>query len=756
MSEPRAWYGFRSPSVGEVPRLDVCPSQKLTLPRRIAGLFLKQKPEHTPYTPPQGGRESASPSDTRTWLRAGRRVGFAVAATSVVFALALELTFRCLDPLPMARVENISVTVLDHNDTLLRAYTTADERWRLPVATADVDPLYLKMLIAFEDRRFYAHPGVDPVATLRAIGQFARYGRIISGSSTLTMQVSRLLDGVHARDSAGKLKQMVRALQIERQYSKSEVLRLYFLLAPFGGNLEGVRAASLAYFGKEPRRLSPAEAALLVAIPQAPESRKPDRSPKAARIARDRVLARAVAAGVIKSEDATLARNEPIPETRREFAKLSPHLADAEREAEPARHIHRLTLDAKTQAALEILARDHARGLGLGLSAAVIAVDHKTGDILAEIGSAGLLDETRAGAVNMARAVRSPGSTLKPLIYGLAFEAGLAHPDTLIEDRPQRFGTYVPKNFDRDWHGTVTIREALAQSLNIPAVSVLEAVGPLKFYGRMKQAGLDPQLPKDAEPTLPIALGGLGLRLIDLAQLYASIARGGDTVTLQHRRATETTATVPPKPQQRLLDPIAAWYLADILRRAPAPANAKTGQIAFKTGTSYGTRDAWAVGFDGKHTIAVWVGRADGASVPGLAGRASAAPLLFDAFQRLGEQRTALPSAPRDALKATAANLPPPLRRFNPPTEAADAAGATYRTAPLRIAFPPDRAELDASDDVTFTADGGALPLTWLVDGVPTTSTRRELTLPDKRQGFLKIAVIDANGRSDRITVRLK
>ncbi len=692
------------------------------------------------------------------WRLLLKRTALTLAAAVLLATLALEVTLRRLDPLPMQRVDTTSVTVLDRNGALLRAYVTDDERWRLPIATADVDPLYLKMLIAFEDQRFYAHPGVDPVSTLRAIAQFTRYGRFVSGSSTLTMQIARLLDGIHARDASGKFNQMLRALQIERQYSKSEILRLYLQLAPFGGNLEGVRAASLAYFGKEPRRLSPAEAALLVAIPQAPESRKPDRSPNAARIARDRVLARAVAAGVIKPGDAVLAHLEPIPTFRREFAKLAPHLSDAERDAQPGNRTHHLTLDAALQSKLETVARDHARTLGQGLSAAIVAVDHKTGEILAEVGSAGLLDDSRAGAVDMARAVRSPGSTLKPLIYGLAFEAGLAHPDTLIEDRPARFGTYVPKNFDRDWHGTVTIREALVQSLNIPAVAVLEAVGPLKFYARLQQSGLNPHLPRDAEPTLATALGGLGLRLVDLAQLYTGLARGGDAITLQHRQSDSGTTTAPYR--QRLLSPVAAWYVADILRNAPAPAHAKSGQIAFKTGTSYGNRDAWAAGFDGRHTIAVWVGRADGAAVPGLAGRASAAPMLFDAFQRMADSRTPLPPPPRDALKATGADLPPPLRRFNPPVEAADTPSAAYRVAPLRIAFPPDRAELDADarDSIVIKADGGTLPLTWLVDGTPITSdnSRRELMLPGARQGFVKVSVIDATGGADRVTIRIK
>ena len=694
--------------------------------------------------------------------RSVRLAGFAAAVCLTMCGIgwaALTYSIGRLPPLPLARAESTSITVLDRNDRLLRAYTTSDERWRLIVEPSEVDPLYLKMLIGIEDKRFYRHFGVDPLSTLRAIGQLLVRGHVVSGSSTLTMQVARLLDGVHERDARGKLRQMLRAFQIERQFSKTEIVRLYLKLAPFGGNLEGVRAASLAYFGTEPRHLSPAQAALLVAIPQAPESRKPDKFPEAARIARNRVLQRSAAMGTLNEAEAELATREAIVASRHEFAKFAPHLADAEKEARPEISVHRLTLDLQTQTALELLARDHARSLGEGLSAAIIAVEHGTGEVLAEVGSAGFLDGARSGAVGMARAVRSPGSTLKPLIYGMAFEAGLAHPDTLIDDRPARFGTYVPKNFDRDWHGTVTIREALAQSLNIPAVAVLEAVGAGNFYARLQQAGLDPQLPKDSEPTLAVALGGLGLRLSDLAQLYTGLARGGEQIALRYRRDAplETPGQIT---RTRLLSPVAAWYVADILRHAPAPQNARGGQIAFKTGTSYGTRDAWAIGFDGRHTIAVWVGRADGASVPGLAGRVSAAPLLFDAFQRIAERRTPLPPMPAEALRAAGTNLPPPLRRFNPAWGNIEPLNVAYRQTPLRIISPPDRAVVDAaaSDGVVIKAEGGVLPLTWMLDGAQAMSDemQRELTIPSSSRGFVKIAVVDAEGHTDRILVRLK
>ncbi len=292
------------------------------------------------------------------------------------------------------------------------------------------------------------------------------------------MQVARLIEGKHERTGSAKLRQIMGALQLERHLSKKEILALYLRLAPFGGNIEGVRAASLAYFGKEPRRLSVGEAALLVALPQSPEQRRPDRNPKAARAARDRVLERAVGAGVISEGEATRAKLEPVPTIRRDFPKLAPHLSESEVALAPAKIVHRLTLDRDVQMALEKLAEEQTKFLGQKLSAAILVVDHTTGEVIAHVGSAGYLDDARWGAIDMATAVRSPGSTLKPFIYGLAFEAGLAHPETLIEDRAVRFGNYAPKNFDEGYHGTVSIREALDQSYNIPAVKVLAAVGP--------------------------------------------------------------------------------------------------------------------------------------------------------------------------------------------------------------------------------------------------------------------------------------
>ena len=323
-----------------------------------------------------------------------------------------------------------------------------------------------------------------------------------------------------------------------------------------------------------------------------------------------------------------------------------------------------------------------------------------------------------------------------------------------------RFGAYAPKNFDEDFQGTVTIRDALAQSLNIPAVKVLAAVGPGRLAGRFRRAGVAPVLPAaQPEPTLAMALGGVGLKLTDLAALYAGLARGGQAVALRHRRPAAAELAAERRQVRALLSPVAAWYVTDILKDAPPPTSARAGRIAYKTGTSYGYRDAFAIGYDGRHTIAVWAGRADAAAVPGLTGRTAAAPILFDAFARVGLQRATLPGAPAGAIRSSGANLPPPLKRF------AELDGGRepgpFLEPPVLIAFPPDRSELaleDGDAPVVLKADGGALPLTWLVDGAPIAAdgNRREAAWQPDGRGFVKLSVIDAKGRVDRVTVRLK
>ena len=665
-------------------------------------------------------------------------------------ALAGAIWAHSLGPAPLGKNLEYSHVVLDREGRLLRAYATTEGRWRLPVSERDVDPRFLKLLFTYEDKRFREHHGIDPLSMGRAAVQLVTRGQIISGGSTISMQVARLLEPRERRSLGAKMRQIVRALELESALGKDGVLALYLALAPYGGNLEGVRAASLAYFGKEPRKLSLAEAALLVALPQSPELRRPDRFPTAARAARDRVLDRAALAGLLPRDEIARAKTQPVPHERKPLPVLAPHAADQVVLLEPDRREHRLTLDLFLQKNLQELARERAQALGPDISVAILAVDNVTGEVRARVASADYFDLRRAGQVDMTQALRSPGSTLKPFIYGLGFEDGVIHPDTLIDDRPSRYGGYVPENFDLTFQGVVTVRRALQLSLNVPAVAVLNKIGVSRLGARLSQAGAVLILPKGEAPGLAMGLGGVGVRLADLVMLYASLARQGEALALTERQQADL------RMPHRLLDPVAAWYVGNILLGAPPPDNALSGRIAFKTGTSYGYRDAWAIGFDGRMTVGVWVGRPDGAPVPGLVGRASAAPILFEAFARSGGAPAALPRAPRGAIFAAGNKLPPPLQRFGitGPREAAEAP---------RIMFPPDGARLEIAagarpDPVALKISGGRGPLTVLVNGVPATAASGRGTLffqPDG-PGFVRLTVMDARGATDSVTVRLQ
>ena len=663
-----------------------------------------------------------------------------------------------LPPLPDLKAIATSTVVVDRDGRLLRPFTIADGRWRLPATIDDVDPKFLKMLIGYEDQHFYEHGGVDLAALVRAAGQFVLAGgHIVSGGSTLTMQVARLIDGDSTRSIAGKLRQIALAEKLEARFSKKQILDLYLLLAPYGGNIEGVRAASLAYFGKEPKRLTTAEAALLVALPQSPEARRPDRDAKAARAARDRVLKRLVSEGVIDGQAAEAAFRERVPQARKPFPLLAPHLALQAIAAEPDKPVHRLTIDRDLQASLEQLAADRVAGLGPKLSIAILVADVESGDILASVGSAGLFDDQRDGHVDMTRAIRSPGSTLKPLIYGLAFEQGLAVPETLIEDRPTGFHGYTPSNFDGFHRGTVTVREALQESLNMPAIVALNAVGPARLVARLKRAAVHAELPDQAAPGLAIGLGGVGVTLRDLVSLYAAIARGGTAVALKDGagEAPESLSGAP------VLSPTAAWYVSDILDGVPPPLNGIAGRVAYKTGTSYGYRDAWAIGFDGAHVVGVWVGRPDGTPVPGLSGYVSAAPILFEAFDRIGPKRVPLRRAPPGVLTVSStAALPRPLRHFRDPGQAT----FEQRQDDPVIAYPRDGVSVDLGiaegdpEPLVIKVRNGAPPFTWFVNGSPIARTpfaRSEQWKPDG-PGFVTLSVVDRDGKSDRVTVRVE
>ena len=666
-------------------------------------------------------------------------------------------TLRRLGPVPLGKSITYSTLVTDRQGKLLRPFITRDGYWRLPVSAQEVDPRFLAMLIAYEDKRFYEHGGIDARALLRAAWQAVTHGRIVSGGSTLTMQVARLLEPRPQRRLSDKLAEMIRARQIEARLSKQQILDLYLALAPYGGNIEGTRAASLAYFGKEPKRLSTAESALLVALPQAPETRRPDRHPNAAVAARNRVIARLAREGLVNADQADAATKEEAPGGRLAFPLLAAHVAEKLAKEAPPGSVVETTLSRPLQESLETLARERANAIGSGVAAAILVVDNETGEVRAHVSGTGYFDSLRAGQMDLASALRSPGSTLKPFIYGLAFEDGVVHPETLIDDRAVRYGAYAPENFDDAFHGTVSVRTALQQSLNVPALQILNEVGPDRLMARLTNAGVKLVLPENAGPGLAVGLGGAGVRLTDLAALYVALARGGEPVSLSWQLQQRREA----KPLRRLFEPTAAWMLADVLRGAPTPSNAIGGQIAFKTGTSYGYRDAWAVGYDGATTIAIWVGRPDGAAVPGVVGRLAAAPILFEAFQRLGSARKPLPPAPPGTVIARTNELPAALQRFRP-NALPETASVSKGEAPPAIAFPPDGARIELDDasapSVSLKVYGGTPPFTWLADGIPiaTGEFRRDTFWEQAAKGFARLSVIDAKGKTASARIRVE
>ena len=688
----------------------------------------------------------------RRWkLSIGIGAGLVLVAGLVAGLDAADRAF----PPPLEKAQVVSTEVLDADGVLLRAFATPEGRWRLKTAAEDVDPRFIKMLVAYEDQRFYDHAGVDPLALGRAALQFITNGRIVSGASTLSMQVARLIEPRETRSFSAKLIQLVRALQIERRLSKQEIFEIYLTHAPYGGNLEGIRAASLAYFGKEPRRLTVAEAALLVALPQSPEGRRPDRHAQSAKAARERVLVRSAVADLTGEGEAERALSEAIPLRRLQLPAYAAHLSEAATRKRPDIKQHKTTLRRGIQQGLEQVAREATSRLNPRVSLAMVMADVTTGAIVGEVGSADYFDASRSGWIDMTRVLRSPGSTLKPFIYGLAFEQGIVSQETIIEDRPADFFGYRPKNFDMSYQGDVSIRQALQLSLNVPAVRLLDAVGPSRLMIRFRRADIRPVLPPNEAPGLAIGLGGVGITLKDLVQAYAALANQGQPVLLGDG-VDRAPGLIEGEP---LLEPQAVWHVADILSDVLPPQGSPRLGIAYKTGTSYGYRDAWSVGYDGRYVLGVWVGRPDNGAVPGIAGYQTAAPILFEAFSKSGVPIAPLPSAPAGVVRLAQADLPISQRRFS--MTAAGLISASTREPPPQIVYPPEGARVDLGarsgqiSPLALKLQGGRAPFRWLANGRPLTDLSRRRTnqwMPEGA-GFSTLTVIDAVGRAASVRV---
>ena len=572
------------------------------------------------------------------WLRWG----------TVALLLALLLLDQLFPPrLPRAR--DTSSLVVAADGTPLRAFADAAGVWRYPASPEAVSPLYLQALLNYEDRWFRWHPGVNPLALLRAAGQWMAGGRIVSGGSTLSMQVARILepgDAPSTRSVRGKLVQVMRALQLEAHLDKDRILALYLERAPFGGTIEGVEAASWAYLGKSSARLSHAEAALLAVLPQAPSRLRPDRHPGAAQRARDKVIARMVRLGVWSADEAAQARVEAVVARRLRPPMSAALLAQRLRAARARQARIVSTLDADLQRTLEDRVAGYFANLPERTSAALLVVDNASLEARAYVGSLAMLDRARLGHVDMVRAWRSPGSTLKPFLYGMALDDGLIHSESLLVDAPQSFGGYRPGNFDAAFNGPVEAATALRLSLNVPAVDLLDRVGPGRFAARLDNAGIRLRFPRGATPNLSLILGGTGARLEDLVGAHAALHRGGIAGRVRY---TPDDALV----ERRLLSPGAAWIVREILQSNPRPGEregmfnaASRPRVSWKTGTSYGFRDAWAIGGTERHTVGVWVGRPDGTPLPGQYGAITALPLLFEVVDSLPGGRATSPPQP--------------------------------------------------------------------------------------------------------------
>ena len=544
---------------------------------------------------------------------------------SLLLVIALLWLADRIWPLPLPQ-DDLARVVLAEDGTPLWRFADADGVWRYPVHTREVSPYYLDAVLTYEDRWFYRHPGVNPLALVRATWQNLTGARVVSGGSTLSMQVARLLDP-HSRTLQGKLRQLWRTAQLEWHLSKDEILTLYLNRAPFGGTLQGVAAASWAYLGKSPAQLTHAEAALLAVLPQAPSRLRPDRHPQRAQQARDKVLRRLAEFQVWPQSAVDEALEEPLLLAPRLEPSLAPLLARRLNRPDSPPLI-RTTVDATLQRRLEDLLLGWRARLPEHTSAAILVVEEETMAVRAYLGSVDINDAKRFGHVDMINALRSPGSTLKPFLYGMALDDGLIHSESLLQDVPRRYGDYRPGNFSMGFTGAVPASTALSSSLNLPAVQLLEAYGPKRFAAQMRIGGMPLALPALAEPNLALILGGAGSRLEELVSGYSALARDGKSATLRLQPDDALR-------ERPLLSPGAAWIVRRILSgqarpdRDPRAELVQRPTLAWKTGTSYGFRDAWAIGVGPRYLIGVWIGRPDGTPVPGQFGLASAAPLML-------------------------------------------------------------------------------------------------------------------------------
>lgn len=557
--------------------------------------------------------------------------------------LALLLAFLAVDFFFPLRINvSYSTLVTARDGQILHAFLSRDDKWRMYTELSEITPTLRNAIVFKEDKYFWYHPGFNPIALLRAASQNVLTGRRTSGASTITMQTVRLLEP-RRRTYGNKLIELFRATQLELHFSKDEILQLYLNLIPYGGNVEGLKSASLLYFGKPPALLSLAELTTLTIIPNRPSSLRLGARNALVVQERNRWLRRFRASQLFDDAVITDALHEPLTAYRRAAPQEAPHLSRRLRAENSDQPIIYSTLHPVVQATAERLVQQYANRMRAYdiHNAAVLIVDNQSREVVAYVGSADFTNTFDGGQVDGVRAIRSPGSALKPLLYGLAFDAGSITPKSKLNDVPINFSGYEPANYDRKFNGPVTAEFALANSLNIPAVTLLREIGTPALVSTLQKAGFSTVKKQAKELGLSMILGGCGVTLEEMTRLYTSFANGGRLVTLRFELPTPLSER-PIASDTRLLSPEAAYLITHALTqitRPDLPNNFDNSyhlpRIAWKTGTSYGRRDAWSIGYNQRYTIGVWVGNFSGVGVAELSGANTATPLLFNLFNTL-------------------------------------------------------------------------------------------------------------------------
>ena len=682
----------------------------------------------------------------------------AVVTAAVVFASCVFLFAP-----DESRYIKRSQILTDRNNEIISYNLAQQDYYRFHCSVNDVDPIYIKMLLASEDKRFGFHMGVDPVAVARAVFTDLKSGHVVSGASTLAMQVSRMLER-RSRTLLSKIKEAFGAIYLTLKYGNDGVLERYLTLAPMGGNVEGVQAGALKWFGHSAKHLTPAEAAFLVALPRAPELIRPDIHPENAQYYRAEVIRLALKNKIINKDVAQPAINEALPDRLKPISQIAYALGN--------RLFYRSLrtefyskIDRNVQITLNTEAGEFLKNTPNKQNTAIVVIDNAANEVIGYLGSGDL----KRSKLDLAAAIRSPGSTLKPFAYALAFEQNLLHPQTVIHDKREAFGSWVPRNYSGQFRGEVSAADALANSLNIPALKVLQSINSGYFLENMNLTHKAVRLPKGADAKLALVLGGCGISLLDLTELYSMLNRDGMLVSdefisytpnlnadeanlsfdvsSKKRAATQKAESLPKTSQGiRLLSAQSARAVFEILKTVPRPEMyALYNKVSYKTGTSFQNRDALAVGSQGALTIGVWTGRPDNRSVQGITGYKDAAPLLFRLFDIL---------KPQEFLK-------PQIEHFGPlspvpPESLKDLGKAKIASVkPLKITFPQEGSTVipDSTGAVIINVEGGSGEYTYTVDSRLQFS---ENFFTPQKDGYYNVAVTDSKGSYSSVNFNVK